>query len=244
MNAITIGAIGLLVGIIGVGFGGIIGIFIKKTTLVFSMLLGITGGLMIYIITFQLLPEAFQQGGVTTVLLGIVIGILFIIILENLLKLLKYNPKYKASLFLGLSIAIHFIPEGLALGSSLTYNSQLGKALIMAMLLHNIPEGLSMSITLGLNRLGKFKTLFFTLLAGLPMGVGAFLGAYLGDLSSNFIAISLSMAAGIMLYITCDEIIPTGKALHKGRASSIGVIIGFAIGLVLFSQSVAFFQLG
>ncbi len=139
----------------------------------------------------------------------------------------------KGSLLLGISIAAHNFPEGLALGSSFFTTSNLGPILALAMLLHNIPEGLSMAIPLKINKVNPAKIIFYTILTGIPTGMGTFISAYVGSISHIFIALCLSFAAGAMLYITTDEIIPNAKTLHKGRASSIGVVIGFIIGILL-----------
>ncbi|WFA08682.1 ZIP family metal transporter [Tissierella sp. Yu-01] len=234
MNVLTIGIIGLLTGVIGIGLGGIIGILIKKTDFIFSLLLGLTGGFMMFIVTFHLLPEAFLLGKLPMVLIGVLIGILIIVALEKVIDNINAISYLKTGIILGLSIALHNFPEGLALGSSLIYEIELGKVITAAMLIHNIPEGISIAIPLSLNNISKVKIFLLTILAGVPMGIGSFIGAYIGSISNTFVSICLAIAGGIMLYITCDEIIPTGKALHKGRASSLGVIIGFLIGIILY----------
>lgn len=233
MNAFTIGIIGLLVGIVGIGIGGLIGIFIKKTYFIYSLLLGLTGGVMMYIVTFQLLPEAFLISKSHIVLLGILIGILIVVALEKLLERAEYSSYLKTGILLVLSIALHNFPEGLALGSSLMYDLELGKLIALAMLLHNIPEGITIAIPLSLNKTRKSTIFLYALLAEIPMGLGTFIGAYMGTISETVVSLCLAMAGGIMLYITCDELIPTGKALHKGRASSLGLIIGFLLGFIL-----------
>ena len=74
----------------------------------------------------------------------------------------------------------------------------------------------------------------FTMLTGFPTGIGAFLGANLGMVSNTLIAVCLAFAGGTMLYIISDEIIPEGKRLDEGRLSSIGVVLGFLIGIILY----------
>lgn len=234
MNIWTVSLIGLFVGVVGIGLGGLIGLIIKKTNFIISLLLGLTGGFMMFIVTFHLLPEAFLLGKLFTVLGGVTLGILLIILLEKFIENMNYIPYLKTSVILGLSIGIHNFPEGLALGSSLVAPSEFGRVLALAMLLHTIPEGISMVIPLTINKFSKVKILLFTMLAGVPMGVGAFIGAYLGNISNEIVALCLAIAGGTMLYIICDEIIPTGKTLHKGRVSSIGVILGFLIGFILY----------
>ncbi len=234
MNEWIIGIVGLLVGVLGIGLGSIIGIYIKKTDKILSFLLGLTGGFIMFIVSFHLFPEAFYIGGVLNVILGVSLGIFVIIVLETLLDKLTYFVNAKTGIILGLSVAIHSIPEGMALGSTLVSISDFGFVLTLAMLLHNIPEGISISLPLSMNKVKTWKILLFSLIVGIPTGIGAYIGAYLGSISNTVISLCLASAGGIMLYIVCDELIPTGKTLHKGRVSSIGTVVGFILGIVLY----------
>ena len=234
MDIWFVSLIGLLVGILGTGLGSLIGILVKKTNKVLSFLLGVTGGFMMFIVSFHLFPEAFYLGGVFNVILGVIIGISIIILLELFLEKLQYLSYMRTGILLGLSIAIHNMPEGLALGSTLVGVSDFGLVLALAMLLHNIPEGMSMALPLSMNNVSPLKIMWVCVLAGAPTGIGAFIGAYLGTISNNIISLCLAIAGGIMLYIVCDDLIPTGKTLHKGRVSSIGTVIGFVLGIILY----------
>lgn len=225
---------GLVVGMAGTGLGAFSSLFVKGTDRILSFLLGLTGGFMMFIVTFHLLPEAFLLGRLSATLGGILFGIILIILIENNLNKKIDNSFIRSSLFLGISIAVHNFPEGLALGSSFLTMKDLGPTLAMAMLLHNIPEGLSISIPLRINDIHPWKIVFYSILTGIPTGIGAFIGGYMGMISSKFIALCLSFAGGTMLYIICDEIIPGAKALHKGRGSSIGMILGFIFGIILY----------
>lgn len=235
MEPWIIGIIGLLVGIIGIGLGAFVGILIKKTDRILSFFLGLSGGFIMFIVSFHLLPEAFYLAGTFVVVIGVTLGILLIIGIEKILSLLHNFPSMtKTGILLGLSVAVHNFPEGLALGSTLVGVSDFGFVLTIAMLIHNIPEGISMSIPLSMNKVQPWKILLFSILISIPTGIGAFIGAYLGNISNTLISLCLSIAGGTMLYIVADEIIPTGKTLHKGRVSSIAVVIGFLIGIVLY----------
>ena len=230
----TITLYGLMVGILGTGLGGLISLFIKDTNRILSFLLGLTGGFMLFIVTFHLLPEAFILGGLLIAIIGIVLGILLIVILEDGIQKKAKNSFMKSSLLLGISIAVHNFPEGLALGSSFLTMSDFGPVLALAMLLHNIPEGITMAIPMKINKVSPMKILIYTLLTGIPTGIGTFIGAYIGMISNTFISLCLSFAGGTMLYIICDEIIPNAKTLHSGRGSSIGIVLGFIIGIILY----------
>ncbi len=114
--------------------------------------------------------------------------------------------------------------------------SDLGPMLSLAMLLHNIPEGLSLAIPLKVNKISPGRIILYSILTGVPTGgIGSFIGGSMGMISNILISLCLSFAGGTMLYIICDEIIPNAKTLHKGgRASSIGFVLGFVIGIILY----------
>ena len=75
------------------------------------------------------------------------------------------------------------------------------------------------------------KVIFYVILSGVTTGIGAFFGAIIGNISETIIAMSLSFAAGAMLYIVSGELIPESNKLYKGRMSSIGNMLGIIIGL-------------
>src|SRR5699024_2639480 len=111
MGPWVIGVIGLLVGIVGIGLGGLIGISIKKTDKILSFFLGLSGGFMLFIVSFHLLPEAFYLGGTLFVMIGIFVGIVGIIAIEKILELLNYIPNMtKTGILLGLGMAVHNFP--------------------------------------------------------------------------------------------------------------------------------------
>ena len=234
MNEWIIGIIGLIVGVVGISLGSVIGVYIKKTDKILSFLFGLSGGFIMFIASFHLFPEAFYIGGVFNVMLGVTAGLFVIILLEISLEKLSNFVHVKTGIILGISIAIHSIPEGMALGSTLVGLSDFGVVLTLAMLLHNIPEGISMSLPLSMNKIKPWKIILFSILIGIPTGIGAYFGAYLGTISDTVISLCLASAGGIMLYIVCDELIPTGKTLHRGRVSSIGTVIGFILGIIIY----------
>lgn len=225
---------GLIAGVIGTGLGGLISIGIKDTYRQSSFLLGLTGGFMLFIVTFHLLPESFLLGDLYSTLFGVFIGVVLIILIENKFQNQIENSYTQTGLLLSLSIAVHNLPEGLALGSSFLTLSNLGPSLFLAILLHNIPEGISIATPFKLNQFPPWTIISFTMIAGIPTAIGAFFGASLANISSKFISICLSFSGGTMLYLICDEIIPNAKNLHKGRASSIGVVLGFTLGIILY----------
>lgn len=243
-NILTTTLIGLFVGMIGTGAGGLITFFIRNPGKRFlSFILGLSSGLMLSIICFNLLPEAFEIGYLSTGILGIVLGVFIIIYLDEKLSSRMKNYRnfadrsfIKTGILLGLGVALHNFPEGLAIGSGFIAKKELGIGIAVVIGLHNMPEGISMAAPMSIGGMKRWKAFLYTVLAGMPMGLGAFLGALLGEISPQFIAFCLAFAGGTMLYITCGELIPKSNNLSFGRISSYGLVLGFVIGIIVSAR--------
>lgn len=238
--------IGFLCGMVGTGLGGLLTMLLKNPTKRFmSVLLGFTSGIMLSVVCFDLLPEAFKLGSVLLSFVGMGIGVGLVLFIDELMPnelSLSKNARsgnavaygfIKSGILLGIGIAIHNFPEGLAVGSGFAANDSLGLGLAIVIGLHDMPEGVAMAAPLRMGGINKFKILLYTVLAGIPMGMGSFLGELVGEISPLFICLCLSFAAGSMLYITCGELIPKSQSIYKGRISTIGMLIGVMAGIFI-----------
>lgn len=239
-NILYITLVGFLVGVIGTGIGGVLALILGKPGNKFlSFILGFSAGIMLTIVCFDLLPEAFERANFLVGLIGIIIGVLAIILIDEIvhnhgnIKVVHDRNFIKMGLLIGLGVALHNFPEGLAIGSGFMATRELGIGISIVIALHNIPEGISMAAPMRVGGVSKFRAVLFTFLVGLPMGIGALIGAFLGEISESFIAFCLAFAGGTMLYITCGELIPNSSKLHLGRTSTIGFVLGFVVGLVM-----------
>lgn len=241
--------IGLFFGTFGTTIGGIIGIKLKGTSNKFlSFILSFASGLMIAIVCFELIPEAMEIATISTVILGIVFGIITMIICDilvdkkfNQIEEKRYSKKrsknslLKTGIIVAIGLAIHNFPEGLAIGSGFGASIKLGLSLAIAICFHDIPEGISMAVPMKNGGMGKGKVVFYVLMSGVTTGIGAFFGALVGGISKSVIAICLSFAAGAMLYIVSGELIPESNKLYHGRMTAIGNILGFLLGMIAMS---------
>jgi ZIP family zinc transporter len=233
--------IGFAVGMMGTGLGGLIAFFIRNPSRKFlSFILGCSSGLMLAIVCFDLLPEAFELGHLSIGILGIVAGVALIVFVDERISddrghglLLSKESFAKTGLLLGLGVALHNLPEGLAIGSGFMATEELGVGISIVIALHNIPEGISMAAPMCVGGISRWKAFLYTILVGIPMGLGAFVGVILGDISQGLIAFCLAFAGGTMLYITCGELIPKAHGLNESRLSSYGVIAGFILGMIV-----------
>ncbi|ELO1987184.1 zinc transporter ZupT [Campylobacter jejuni] len=148
-------------------------------------------------------------------------------------KLHQINTKAlkRTGIFTALAIAIHNFPEGFATFISSLDNLTLGIAIAIAVAIHNIPEGLAVSLPIYHATGDKKKAFIYSALSGFAEPLGAFVGAlillpFIGDLT---LAISFAMIAGIMVFISLDELLPAAKTYDKAHDSLYGLIAGMAI---------------
>jgi len=234
--------LGLFFGTFGTTIGGIIGILIKsKSNKFLSFILSFASGIMMAVVCFDLIPEAMEISNILTILYGILLGIITMIIcdliLQNKFKNNDINNITRKSLLktgviVSIGLAIHNIPEGLAIGSGFDSSLRLGLSLAIAICMHDVPEGISMAVPMKNGGMKVPKILFYIILSGIATGIGAFLGAIIGQISNKVISICLSYAAGAMLYIITGELIPESNKLYHGRMSTIGNILGYVMGLI------------
>ncbi|NLV97479.1 MAG: zinc transporter ZupT [Desulfovibrionales bacterium] len=144
----------------------------------------------------------------------------------------------RMGLFTALAIGIHNFPEGLATFLAALHDPSLGIAIAVAIALHNIPEGISVAVPI-YYATGKRRTAFYySALSGLAEPVGAgiayvlirfFAGGADGVVSQQFMGILFAGVAGIMVYISLDELLPTSQAYGKGHDSLFGLIGGMGV---------------
>ena len=144
----------------------------------------------------------------------------------------------RMGLFTALAIAIHNFPEGLATFLAALQDPNLGLAIAVAVALHNIPEGISVSVPIFYATGNRKKAFTYSLLSGLsePVGAGVayfglrfFVGGESGAIPSQVMGVLFAGVAGIMVYISLDELLPTSRAYAKGHDSLCGLIGGMII---------------
>jgi len=152
----------------------------------------------------------------------------------------RRDSLYRLSWLMALGIAIHNLPEGLVVGASYVYQPHFGIYVALAILIHNIPEGVAVATGLfaGSGR-SKGRIILLTLLSGMTEPLGAILGAglvvYLSPVLGLIVTgFSLAFAAGVMVYVTTDELIPAAHLqCTKKHVVGIGLLLGMVFILFL-----------
>jgi len=232
--------VGLCSGLIGTGIGGLSVFFVSSAgNRILSTLLEFSAGLMTAVVCFELLPQAFLIGGALYTLAGVLSGILIVLLAEGILKNSrklshgKNSGLLRAGVLMAVALALHNFPEGFAVGSGFEASTGLGITITAAIIIHDIPEGIAMALPMRAGGMSKMRAFLYTLLSGVPMGLGAFFGAALGKMSNLLTAACLGFAAGAMLYIVNAELVPESKRLYLGRLSSLGNVFGILCGIIV-----------
>lgn len=249
------------------GIGGALSLFTKRTnTKLLSVALGFSAGVMIYVSFVELFPESREcfseelgESASRWASLAAFFGGIFIVaIIDKLLpsfenpheihkieeiedKMMaeKYHKLFKMGILTAVIIAIHNFPEGMATFYSSLKDLKLGIAIAIAIAIHNIPEGIAISIPIFFATGSRKKAFYYSLLSGLVEPIGAILGYIILASVFNGIAFGVVFAAvaGIMVFISLDQLLPTAKKYGEHHLSMYGLVAGMAfmgLSLLLF----------
>jgi len=226
------------------GLGALPVFLVKKlSNRTLDALLGFSAGVMLSASFFSLLEPALNMGGLLPTVIGFILGVLIIELTDRIIphvhvvkgaEGIMTKTIKKVWLFV-LAIMIHNIPEGLAVG--VAYGSgDLSKAnaVAIAIGLQNAPEGLATAFAL-LTIEGYTKLYAFTiaLLSGLIEPVFGAIGVSVASISNVIVPYAMSFAAGAMIYVISDEIIPETHSRGYELEASMGLIVGFLVMMIL-----------
>ncbi|MFA6436227.1 MAG: zinc transporter ZupT [Candidatus Gracilibacteria bacterium] len=240
------------------GLGSLIAIFAKQTNTKFlSVALGFSAGVMIYVSFMEILPtsrlcfaeEVNETLGGWVSLLAFFIGIFIVAIIDKILPAFenpheihkieemedknlakKYRRLFKMGILTAMIIAIHNFPEGIATFFSALKDIKLGIIIALAIAIHNIPEGIAISIPIFYATGSRKKAFLYSLLSGMAEPIGGLLGYFI--LSSIFggvaFGITFGAVAGIMVFISLDQLLPTAQKYGEHHLAMYGLIGGMA----------------
>lgn len=215
--------------------------------------LGLSAGVMVYVSLVEILPHANETAGEWGALLAFFGGIGIAALIdrlipdaqnphearkESLIKELKISShthsKHKlmrTGMFTAFAITIHNFPEGFATFAAASTDLTLGITIAIAVAIHNIPEGISVSVPIYAATGDKKKAFFYSALSGLAEPAGALVGWLIlaPFLTEHLLGVVMGVVAGIMIYISFDELLPTAREYGEGHTEIAGVIAGMAV---------------
>lgn len=249
------------------GVGSALAFFTKRTNTKFlSLSLGFSAGVMIYVSMIEIFVKANEslisvhgdKIGTWYTVLAFFGGIFLIAIIDKLIpefqnphevhkvediddrvESAKKRKLLKMGMLSAIAIAIHNFPEGLATFTAALTDPALGIAIAVAIAIHNIPEGIAVSIPLYYATGSKKKAFWYSFLSGLAEPVGAIVGFALlmPFLNETIFGLLFACVAGIMVFISLDELLPTAREYGEPHLSIYGLILGMivmAVSLILF----------
>ena len=212
-----------------------------------DMMLGFAAGIMLAATCFSLVMPSIEYGGgdvkaVMITSLGIIFGAFVIDMIdkfsphEHLIDKRREGASSSLSqiwLFI-IAITIHNFPEGMATGVGFgTENINDGLALALGIGIQNMPEGLAVALSLVRENYTTKYAFMVAALTGLVEPVGALLGYSLVNVFKPALPVVLATAAGAMLFVICDEIIPETHSKGYEREATYGIIFGFVVMMIL-----------
>lgn len=245
--------VGLLLPFLGTALGAGCVFFLKGQIkpLVQKTLLGFASGVMVAASVWSLLIPAMDMSegmgklAFIPAAVGLLLGVAFLLLLDRAIPHLHIGaekaegPKcaLKKTTMLVLAVTLHNIPEGMAVGvvfagmlsGKETMTAAGAFALALGIAIQNFPEGAIISLPLKSEGTGKGKAFFYGMLSGAVEPVGAFVTIMLARFITPVLPYLLAFAAGAMIYVVVEELIPEAS---EGEHSNIGTI-GFAAGFVL-----------
>ena len=248
---------GLLIPFLGTTLGSSM-VFLMKNKInnkVEKLLLGFASGVMIAASIWSLLIPSIDMANEQNIIawlpatVGFLLGIIFLLILDSLIPHLHLNSdkpeglkgKLKKTTMMMLAVTIHNIPEGMAVGvaiaGAMIENAGItmagALALSIGIAIQNFPEGAIISMPLKSEGVSKTKAFIYGTLSGIVEPIGAIITILLTNLVVPILPYLLSFAAGAMIYVVVEELIPESQAGEHSNIGTIGVAIGFVIMMIL-----------
>lgn len=248
--------IGILIPFIGTVAGSACVYFMKNklNQLIQKLLLGFASGVMIAASIWSLLIPAMDMSenmgdfAFVPAAVGFLLGIAFLLLLDRNIPHIhldneKEGPKsqLKKSTMLVLAVTLHNIPEGMAVGvifaglasgsQGITYAGAL--ALAIGIAIQNFPEGAIISMPLKSSGLSKNKSFIYGMLSGIVEPIGAGITILMSSFVVPILPYLLSFAAGAMVYVVIEELIPESSQGHHSNIATIGFAIGFVVMMIL-----------
>lgn len=249
MNDLLYSLGGILIPFLGTSLGSALVFFIKKdlNEKVQKIIVGFAAGVMIAASIWSLIipsvEMAEEQGVISWIpaTIGFLLGIVFLIFINHLAEKMTEKNHGKKLNMLMFSVTLHNIPEGMAVGvcfaGYLVGNA--GITLLAAMVLaigiavQNIPEGAIISMPMKMAGENKWKSFWYGVLSGVVEPIAAVITLLLINIVVPVLPYLLSFAAGAMIYVVVEELVPE---MHSGSKSSLGVLgvtFGFIVMMVL-----------
>ena len=238
----------LLIPFLGTALGSAFVFFMKKDMpeLLQKILLGFASGVMVAASVWSLLIPGMELGGVWPATAGLLGGFAFLLLIDHVTPHLHpvggpEGPRSKLSktTMLALAVTIHNFPEGMAVGVAIAgaltadFNMAGALALSLGIAIQNVPEGAIISMPLRAEGNSRWKAFGIGALSGIVEPIGGALVLLLATSILGIMPYMLAFAAGAMLYVVVEELVPDYSQGKHSNFGTIGFALGFALMMVL-----------
>lgn len=225
------------------GLGGLLVVLKKPGEKSFGFLGGFAAGVMIVLSFLGLILKAWNEMGYLIASLGFSLGALTMFLLDLSIPHMRFSVKedsrlidsklMKGGMMMAVGVTLHNFPEGISLGAGYAHAPSFGLLIAIAIGLHNIPEGIATALPIYSSGGKKLKAVKVSFLSGLVEPVGATLAFLFLSSYTSLIPITLAFAAGVMVFITLDELVPMCHSHGHDHSTALGIIFGSILMLLL-----------
>jgi len=235
----------LIISVAGPVIGSAIGILKRPSELFMYNMLSFAAGVMLTISLYQLIPQSLSLAIPQFAVLGVLLGATCMYILDKAIPHVHHtlgesehgmNLK-RTAIYLILGIFLHNFPEGMAIATGTITGFKAAIAIALAIAIHNIAEGVCTSAPYYFTNKNRWKSFWVSSSTAIPVLVGFFFAKVLfQNISSDLIALTIAATAGLMIYISCDELIPTACSkcnIHWNHSVIFSLITGVLFVMIL-----------
>ena len=232
----------VLISVLGPVIGSLIGVIKKPSERFMFNMLSFAGGVMLAISFLELIPESIHLSSVPIAVIGIIIGCIVMFGVDVLIPHIhpglcqqEHGRKLKkTSVYLIIGIFLHNIPEGMAMAIGAVSDMKVSLVIALAIAVHNIPEGICTSAPFYHCTKKRLKSFLVSSSTAIPILVGFLFARLLYQyISNNMIGFLIGATAGLMIYITADELIPSSCCKCSNHRTIFSLILGIIFVILL-----------
>ncbi|MBN1792221.1 ZIP family metal transporter [Candidatus Woesearchaeota archaeon] len=232
----------LIISVAGPILGSAIGVLAPSSKLLMYNMLSFAAGVMIAISFLELIPHAINVSSVMIAVLGIVLGSAVMYLLDRILP--HIHPGLctqeqgchlkKTAIYLLVGIFIHNFPEGMAIAAGIVEGTKLSMMIAIAIAVQNVPEGICTSAPYYACTKKKLKSFLVSSSTAIPILAGFLITKFIFEqISPALMGMLVAATAGVMIYISADELIPTSCSINSNHSTIFSFMIGILFVVML-----------
>jgi len=232
----------LIISILGPVIGSLIGVLRKPSNNFMYNILAFAGGVMLAISFLELIPESIRYSSILICVLGVTLGSALMFGIDRAIP--HIHPELcsqeqgknlkKTSYYLMIGMFLHNFPEGMAIAIGTISDLKVSLVIALAISIHNIPEGIATSAPYYQITKKRMKSFLISSLTAIPILLGFMFASLIYQyISNSIIGLIIGATAGLMIYITADEIIPSSCSKLSSHTTIFSLILGILLVILL-----------